>query len=205
MSAGKRPRKAKKPPADVIHKPRGVAIQAFLLPFIQAMGDAYGKALSILTGRAHIHRERAMEALQTLAIKLIERWTASARGPIVDSWPIYLAHSAFHILIDKPRKDQRLLTYGPFEPDEAHPGLPHPVARERSPEDLAMQNEEVGSLRSAAKRHTSKRHRAAFLWSYGAPYELIGKLLGVTAQHARVLKHLGCKKLRIGHRLNDSA
>ncbi len=69
MSARQNPRKGKKPPTPMIQKPPGVAKKAFLMPFIQAMGEATPETLSILMKRAHIPRERAEEALNTLVIE----------------------------------------------------------------------------------------------------------------------------------------
>jgi hypothetical protein len=177
-ATARRPRKY--PPTELLHKPERVDIWTFLVPYLAKLGDAYPKAVSILTRRAGQRKPDVDDAVHTTVVKWITRWIKSACVRIPISWEATLSRESARVLFKKPTKDSRLVTFTSFARDDESPGFPPPPSRIPSPPEEAIRRE-------AELPKNSSERLVVLLWRSGFTLKQIAEALAISTKETKVL------------------
>ncbi|HXX94886.1 MAG TPA: hypothetical protein VEN81_14760 [Planctomycetota bacterium] len=177
-------RRKKSPPTEIVRKPPGVDLWTFLLPYLQKLAEAYGKAVDILAQKAGRKRPEALDAIHTTVAAWISRWIRLARIRVPQSWEATLAHEAFHRLFARPRKDLRLVTFMPMAHDDDSSGFPTLLASNPSPLEEAIWNE-------ANPPGIEMVRLVDLLSRSGFTLEQIAESLGISLQEVKALRIKG--------------
>lgn len=156
----------------------------------------YERAIRILQKSEGISEDKSLECLNTAVAELLVQWRKTGPPTYVENWSAYLAHSASHVYIRPPRRDERLLIFKSPVADTKEPFALDPPSDEPSASDLAVQREVFQKVWAELINLPRSQVVALVCWAIGLSFAEIAKVLEVAEGRARVLKYKALKTLK---------
>jgi len=180
-------------------KPRRVVNRKTCLEHVIGILEAQQATIAFcLMKRLRLSMQEAIDLIQTTLAELFLRYRHCQWPKRVRNWGAYLSTCAFHAYTRPAVGDERLLIYAPPIEDPEKGNFyciaPDPQA---TPDIQAERSEMIQRVRIALAELDTVRRMILVLWSSGYKLSKIGKALGISAVHARVLKHEALRTLRL--------
>jgi DNA-directed RNA polymerase specialized sigma24 family protein len=156
----------------------------------------YERALRILQKSEGISEDKSLECLNTAVAELLVQWRKTGPPTYVGNWSAYLAHSAAHVNVRPPRRDERLLIFKSPVADTKEPIALDAPSNEPGASDLAVQREVLQKVWAEIVNLPRSQVVALICWAIGLSFAEIAKVLEVAEGRARVLKHKALETLK---------
>lgn len=168
------------------------------------IAEVYWQVYLMLRKGGRVSEDRAFDSLNTAIEEMLSQWERSG-PPEVQNWAGYLAHAAGHVNIRPRRNDERLIVHIPCGPDGKPPRVLDRGSMEPDPSEDAERWEEHALTLVHLFQLPLRQGQVVILWALGFSFAEIGEKLGMTADHARVLKCQAIKTMRKKRGLSEPA
>jgi len=163
--------------------------------WFKEVASALPMTVWILRGFAKMDMDAAYSSLSILILDLVDRWERSGPPSYVTDWAPYLATSAFHVHIQEPRKDARLLEFKTPIGTEDSPPLDTPSG-EAGPEEPAIAKELIATVAVRILELPKSQMKVIVLWALDYSDSDVAYALGVSESRVRSLRSNALRTLR---------